>query len=126
MARNTRCGSGDVGRRGPAVAGTGLPRGPFQRQKRRAGRGAGEDGIPADLRGEGMGGVDHTRDAVVPQVGRQPLGPAETAQAGGHRLRARAFGAPGIGQDRGHPGFGHRGGKAAGLGRAAKDEDGHG
>lgn len=111
-----------VGHHGPAVAGAGFPRGPFQRDQRYAGVGTGGNGIAADVCGKGVGRVDHTPDGVVAQVLRQTCRPAEPADACGQGLGTRAGGAPGIGQDRRDARRRHGGGKLAGLGRAAKDQ----
>lgn len=83
MARNTRAGAA-----GSAAAAAGMwdhpavarPRGPWgalQRHKRHAGDAAGRDRVAAHLRGKGMGGVDHLRDAFGVQIGRQPLDAAD-------------------------------------------------
>lgn len=84
-------------------------------------------GIGAHLGSEGMGGIHQMRDGVLNQIGRQPLCPAETTHAHGHRLRFGAFDPARIAEGCGQARFGQFRDKARGLERAAEDEDfGHG
>lgn len=121
-AGKLRGGGGKIGNMGPAVTLPGLPGRAFERQKRRSRCGAGGDGIAAHLRGKRVGRVDHPADPLRPQPVRQPLRPAEAADADRQGLGARALHPPGIGEDAGQPRFCHGDGEARGLGRAAKDE----
>ena len=119
-------GSVEVGRAMPAVARLGTPRRALQRQQRHASLCAGFDGMAAHLRGKRVGGVDHVRDALLAQIGRQPLGSAEAAYAGGQRLCDRLRGAPGVGERRRHARSGQRVRQLRGFGSAPKQEDVHG
>lgn len=116
-------GGGNVGGMGPAIPGLRLPWLAFQRDERYSRHRRRRDGIGAHPRGEGMGCVDQMRDAFVPQVAHQPLDAAETADAGGQRLRARRLGAASIGQRGVDTGGGKRAGKAGGVGGAAQEKD---
>lgn len=111
-----------IGQRHPAIPGSRSPGGALQPEERCAGPVTGSARIAADPRGERMRGVHDPADPLLQEILRQPLGPAEAADPYGNRLRTGGEGAPGIGQDRREPRIGHRGGKTAGLRRAAKDQ----
>ena len=70
-----------------------------------------------------MGRIDHRADVVITQVSRHPLGPAEAADPGGQGLGDGRLGPSGIGEDRRDTGAGQKGGQAAGLTRAAQQQD---
>ena len=82
----------------PAVAGHALPGQPLQRQQRYAGDRTGRDRMPAHLRRERMGGVDHARNLLVAEIVCQPIDATKTAETPGDRRRRWAFGAAGIRQ----------------------------
>lgn len=115
--------SRNIGQVLPVIAGASRPGRPLQRQKRRAGDCAGGKRIAADLRGKGMGGVDHRRDLVIAEKCGQPVRPAKAADALRDRLGARGLGPARIGEQRRPAHGGHRLGQLAGLGRAAEDEE---
>lgn len=117
-------GSFDVRDTGPVVARLGHPGGPLKRAERHPGGGTGERGVAADPGGKGMGRIHHLTDAVHPQEGGKPVGPAEAAAADGHRLRTGACHPSGIRQNRGQARIGHGLRKVARLGGAAQDEGG--
>lgn len=112
-----------VGHMAPGVAEAGDPRRALEGGKRDAGRPAGGNRVPAHLRCERMGRVDHMGDPFGAQIAHQPLHAAEAADPGRQRLRPRRIGAPGIGKDRVGPRGGKGAGKPAGLGRAAEKKD---
>jgi len=84
--------SGDVGYRLPPVVRLAGPRGALQREQGDTGRRAGLCGVPAHLRSEGVGGIDHVCDALRAQVFAQAHHPAEAAYAGGQGLWQRLCG----------------------------------
>ncbi len=116
-------GGGDVGDVRPGIARPGLPGIAFQRHKRRSRHRRGQDGIRAHLRGEGMGRVDQMGDGLIAQVTRQPLRPAEAADAGGQGLRARRLGSARVGQGGVNACLCQGAGKAGGIGGAAQKKD---
>ncbi len=81
------------------------------------------DGIPAHLRGKGVGGINHVGHSLVAQVTRQTFGTAKPADAYRQRLRARVFNATCIGISGWNALFGHGFGQRVGLGRATKDQE---
>ena len=107
----------------PVVAGHRVPGGTAERDQRRAGVLRGNNGVPADLRGKRMCGVNKMRDVVHADVVRQPCRAAKAADAGFHRLRLGVIHPSGIGQHGGFTTFGQSGRKDARLGRAAQDQD---
>lgn len=112
-----------VGHPVPVVARPGLPGWPFQRAKRRAGFGAGGNGVAAHGGGEGVGRVDNMADPFGPKVIGQPPGAAKAADPGRQRLGQRRVGAPGIGKDRVDPGRRERARKRRGFGGSAQQKD---
>ncbi|KMS56700.1 hypothetical protein V474_16730 [Novosphingobium barchaimii LL02] len=107
----------------PAIARLGLPAGPGERGKGRAGQPCGGYGIGAHHRRERMRGVDEVGYAVLAQVRRQPGYSAEAADARGNGLRSRAFGAARVAEDCGYPAFRQQQGKPACLGCTAQQQD---
>lgn len=116
----------EVGHAVPAIAGFGTPRRALQRQQRHAGLRASLDGVAAHLRGKGVGGVDHMRDALLAQIVGQSLRSAEAAHAGRQRLGDRLRRASGIRKDRRHARARQRLRQLGGFGGAPKQEDVHG
>lgn len=115
------CG-GQIGHHLPTIARLRLPRRAFERDQRHPRFGTGGNRVAADLFGERVGSVDHPRDSLLAQVASKPLDAAKATHPHRHRLLPGAVGASGIGQHCRKTGPCHGGGKAAGLGGAAKDE----
>ncbi len=112
-----------IGNMGPTVPGLCDPRGTLEHQKRNAGHLAGRYRIQAHLGGKGVGGVDHSADALGLQIVQQPFHSAKAANAGRQGLRFGRIGAPGVGEYRVQPRLGAGSGQLAGFGRTAKDQD---
>ncbi len=123
--RAGQCGDGrrNVGRRVPVIACLRPPRRARQGDQRYAYGLGGGNGIPAHLRGKGMGGIHQMRDGIVPQVGGKAIDTAEPARPGWNGLRLGTFHPPGVGKGRALATFRKRAGKGACFGRATKDED---
>ena len=126
LAGAVQCSSSPlhVGDMSPSIALFGHPGHSFQCAKRHSGACAGKLGVPADPGSKGMGRIDHLPDAVCPQEGRKPLGPAEAAAADGHRLSAGVGDPSRIRQDRGQARVGNGLRKAVRLGGATQNEGG--
>ena len=126
LAGAVQCSSSPlhVGDMSPSIALFGHPGHSFQCAKRHSGACAGKLGVPADPGSKGMGRIDHLPDAVCPQEGRKPLGPAEAAAADGHRLPAGVGDTSRIRQDRGQARVGNGLRKAVRLGGATQNEGG--
>lgn len=116
----------EIGHAVPAVAGAGTPRRALQRQQRHAKPSASLNGVAAHLCGKRVRGIDHVRDALLAQEGRQPIGAAEAAHASWQRLRNRLRSAPGVGKSRGHASAGECLRQLRGFGGAPEQEDMHG
>ncbi len=124
------CGSRQSGNRAvdirhmfPTVQRVSLPRWSGKRRKGRVCLGAGFVGVPAHLRGKGMGGVDHMGEGVLPDVGRQAFWAAKAPFAGRQRLRFGAAHASCIAEGGTQPLIGYGLRKGAGLGCAAKNKE---
>ncbi len=123
LAQKARGVSG-VHRLDPAVALDSLPGRALQLNERHRRLSRRMLGIFRNAGSEGMGGVDQNPDALVTNAARQPLGPAEAADAHFPRLRARLRRAPGKRQGDFERGFaGQRFGKPPRLARAAEYEN---
>lgn len=113
----------EIGNRRPSVSGARAPWWSGKRYHWDAALGARSDGIAADLRREGMRGVDQMGDALGPQMRDEPRHPAEPADAHRKRLRARCRRSPRVGERRPlalrRQGFG----EPTGFGGSAENED---
>ncbi len=107
----------------PAVAFARRPGVAFVGEKRGARFGAGGEGVPAHLCGEGVGGVDHMGDRLGADIGGEALGPAKAADAGGQGLCHGCYRAAGVGKDGIYAKGRQMRGKVAGFGRAAEQKD---
>lgn len=115
----------EIGHAEPAVAGAGTPRWALQRQQRHAKLRASLDRVAAHLCSKGVRGVDYMRDALLAQIGRQPLWAAEAAHAGWQRLNNRLPSAPRVGKRCGHAGAGECLRQLRSFGGATQQEDMH-
>jgi hypothetical protein len=102
------------------------PRLAFQRDQRRCRCRAGGRRVAADLGCEGMGRIDHMREASLPNGIGQTVGTAEAADTGRQRLIDRDLCSPGIGIDRVKSSICGRSSQQIGFARSAQDEDAHG
>ncbi len=116
-------GTGDIGNALPGVPRPRHPGRAFQRGERHARLSAGGQGVPAHLRGEGMGRVDDMRDAFGPQVIAKAPDSAEAADTRGQGLGDRCLGPAGIGKDSRDPGACHGARERRGFGGAAEDKE---
>ena len=111
----------------PVIASAALPCRTGQRGERNSRLGARLGGVPAHLRGKGMGCVNDMGHRVFGDVACQSVGPAKPADARGQGLRARVFHPTRIGICGIHPLFAHSFGQGVGFGGAAKNQEmGHG
>lgn len=113
----------NVGNHSPAVPRTGFPWRTGEGDMRNARLACGGDRVGADLRGEGVGGIDQMGDIIVAQVARKPVGPAKAAYTDRHWLGFWPFHPPGIAQGRPHAALRQRGNQRARLHCAAQDKD---
>ncbi|MFM2388449.1 MAG: hypothetical protein RLZZ437_4 [Pseudomonadota bacterium] len=123
-AKDKRC-TGKVWHVGPVISGCGHPWRTFKGDKGHACGPAGQNGIRAHLRGEGMCGVNDMGDAFAGKKGLQSGNTAKAADTGGQGLGHRGFGAASVGIDRIGVVLLQGAGQKAGLGRAAKQKDAH-
>lgn len=93
-----------------------------QRDQGHTCHGTGGHRIAAHPVGKGMRRVHHMGDAFCCQIGRQPVHPAKPANPHRHRLPARRFNPPGIGQNGPHTCVSHQPCKGRGVGRAAENK----
>lgn len=107
----------------PAIQRISLPRGAREGHKRRAGLGAGAMGVPAHLRGEGMGCVNHMGDGVLTNVIGQAFGATKAALSGGQGLGFGAAHAACVAEGGLQPLIGYGLREGAGLGCAAKNKE---
>ena len=82
----------------PIISRLRFPGRPREGQKRDSGEGARGHRVTADLSRERVGRVYQMSDAIVPQIGRQPLDAAETADTARQRLTPRPRHAASVGQ----------------------------
>lgn len=118
-----RDGGFKVGDMGPVVLRSGDPGRAFEGDQGRAGFPAGDHGVRAHLRGEGMRRVDHMGDGFGLDIGLEAFGAAEAAHADRQGLGDRGFGATGVGIDGVHLRLRQDAGHVRGFGCSAQDED---
>ena len=96
--REGRHGCRDIRNLQPIISRLRFPGRPREGQKRDSGEGARGHRVTADLSRERVGRVYQMSDAIVPQIGRQPLDAAETADTARQRLTPRPRHAASVGQ----------------------------
>ena len=106
----------------PVIALSPIPRCALKRNQRRAGGDAGRHRVAAHLGREGMGRVDHMRDALRADVVGKAISSAEAADARRQRLIGRSPGAASVGIDRIYTRARDRRGEQIGVRRSAQNE----
>ena len=126
LLRQGRDRGRDIGNLDPDIAGRFRPWLAFQRDQRRCRCRAGGHRVAADLGCEGMGRIDHMREAFLPNGIGKTIAAAEAADAGRQRLIDRNLCSPGIGIDRVKSRSRGCGRQQIRFARSAQDEDAHG
>ena len=115
--------SGNIIHLTPIIARRGLPAGPLQDEARDGAGGGGKRRIGGNPLGEGVGRVNQRGDALIPQVGGEPVGATKAADTAGDGRQDRSAGAPGEREDGVEPILARNPpGEGRGFRRAAEDE----
>ena len=119
-------GGGNVNNLDPVIVGGLFPGLAFQRDQRRIHLRTGSQRVAADLRGKGMGRIDHMREFFLPDNIGKSVGTAEATNPHGQRLIGRNLRSTGIGIDRVEPRRRDLRRQPIGFARSAQDENAHG